>query len=102
MKKSLRFPLIAATAFAGILSTSAAAALPIYVRIAPPVPRAEVRIAAPGPGYVWIGGFHRWDGAAYVWVPGRWELAPRPRAVWRPGHWRHTRRGWYWVEGHWR
>ena len=47
MKKSLRFPLIAATAFAGILSTSAAAALPIYVRIAPPVPRAEVRIAAP-------------------------------------------------------
>jgi WXXGXW repeat (2 copies) len=100
--RTLRFPILAATALAGLLAASEARSLPVYVRIAPPAPRAEVRIAAPGPGYVWVGGFHRWDGAAYVWVPGHWVLPPRPRAVWVSGHWRHGRRGWFWVEGHWR
>jgi hypothetical protein len=23
-------------------------------------------------------GYHNWDGHAYVWVPGRWEVPPRP------------------------
>ena len=74
----------------------------VYVRVAPPRPPAEVRIVAPGPGHVWIGGFHRWDGNAYVWVPGRWAVAPHPHAVWRAGHWKHSHHGWYWVDGHWR
>ncbi len=74
----------------------------VFVRVAPPAPPADVRVVAPGPGHVWIGGFHRWDGAAYVWVPGRWAVAPRPHAVWVPGHWKHSRHGWYWLEGHWR
>ena len=45
---------------------------------------------APGKGYFWIGGYHRWTGTAYVWVPGRWALPPRPGAVWLPGHWKST------------
>lgn len=74
----------------------------VYVRVGPPRARVEVRTVAPSPRHVWIGGFHRWDGRAYVWVPGRWELGPRASAVWVPGHWKNTRHGWEWIEGHWR
>lgn len=92
--------LLAAVATA-LLGTSAAFAQ-VYVRVAPPPPIVEHRPVAPGPRYVWIGGFQRWNGRAYVWVPGRWVLPPRPHAVWVPGHWRMTPRGYRWVRGHWR
>ena len=74
----------------------------IFVRVAPPVQIVEVEGNAPGPEYVWIRGYHRWDGQAYVWVSGRWERRPHARAVWVEGHWVKHRRGWYWEEGHWR
>jgi hypothetical protein len=77
-------------------------ALPVYVNIAPPAPKVEVRVAAPGAGYVWTGGYYRWHGGAYVWVPGRWLRPPRPGAVWIPGHWKSTPHGWVWTSGHWR
>jgi hypothetical protein len=81
----------------------ASAGTRVYVRIGPPAPIVETRTVAPGPRHVWVAGYHRWDGRAYVWVPGRWELPPSHRAAWVPGHWVHHRRnGWYWVEGHWR
>jgi WXXGXW repeat (2 copies) len=102
MKNGFRSGYLAASLFAGFLAAGAAGAVPIYVKIAPPAPIVETRVVAPGPGYVWVGGFHRWDGRAYVWVPGRWVLPPRPHAVWVAGHWRHHHRGYYWVEGHWR
>ena len=85
-----------------ILSLPSAFAQRIYVRVGPP----PVIVEHPGPrphdGWVWVGGYHRWDGAHYVWVPGRYAEPPRPRAVWVPGHWRHGAGGYYWVEGHWR
>ncbi len=75
----------------------------VYVRIGPPAAIAETRAVAPGPRHVWIAGYHRWDGRAYVWVPGRWELPPEHHTAWVAGHWVHHRHnGWYWVEGHWR
>jgi WXXGXW repeat (2 copies) len=87
-------------------STACAAAAPrgrVYVRVGPPAPIVERRIVAPGPGYVWISGYHTWDSRAYVWVPGRWDRPPRARANWVPARWVHDRRnGWYLVEGHWR
>jgi WXXGXW repeat (2 copies) len=73
-----------------------------YVERRPPPARREVIGVAPGRGFLWIGGFWRWGGADFVWVPGRWERPPRDRRGWEHDHWRHTRRGWYWVEGHWR
>ena len=100
--RSLPRSLWAATVLAGALWAAPAFAARVYVTVAPPAPIAEVRVVAPGPHHIWIAGFHRWDGRAYIWVPGRWELPPRPGVVWVPGHWRHARRGWYWVEGHWR
>ena len=62
----------------------------------------EVRRVPPTPGYVWVTGYHRWDGRAYVWVPGVWVAPPRPRAVWVAGHWSHDRHGYYWIDGRWR
>jgi hypothetical protein len=75
----------------------------LYVRVAPPAPVVEARVVSPGPGFVWVPGYQRWDGGAYIWVPGRWARPPRPRARWVPGHWVQNRRsGWYFVEGRWR
>ena len=75
----------------------------LYVRVAPPSPVVEAAMVSPGPGYVWVPGYHRWEGGGYVWIPGVWRRPPRPRAAWVPGHWAQDRRhGWYFVEGHWR
>jgi len=74
----------------------------IYVERRPPPARVEVIGVAPGPGFVWIGGFWRWGGAEYAWVPGRWAARERGFRSWSPGRWRHGRRGWFWVEGRWR
>jgi hypothetical protein len=96
----------AALMMSATIAVSSACASPrgrVYVRVAPPGPLVETRVVAPGPGYLWLPGFYRWNGGAYAWVPGRWERAPRPRAVWVPGRWvRERRRGWYFVDGHWR
>jgi hypothetical protein len=87
--------------FAGALTFGAYAA-DVIVRVAPPAPVVETRPAAPGAGYVWIGGYHKWDGAAYNWVPGRWEQPPRPHARWVAHRWVHRGGGWVFAEGHWR
>jgi hypothetical protein len=83
--------------------TAASAATRVYVRVGPPAPVVEVRTVSPGPRYVWVGGYHRWDGRAYVWAPGRWVVPPRHRTVWVPARWVHDRHhGWYVVSGRWR
>lgn len=74
----------------------------VVIRVGPP----PVIVEHPGPpperGFIWIGGYHRWDGARYAWVPGHYERPPHPGARW-VGH-RYVRRGggWVFVEGHWR
>ena len=74
----------------------------VYVRSAPPARIVEVEGVAPGPNFVWIGGFHVWQGGAYVWTPGRWAERPHPNARWVAGTWKQHSRGWYWKEGHWK
>jgi hypothetical protein len=88
---------------AGTLSASAASASTrVYVRIGPPAPIVETRVVAPGPGYVWVGGYHTWQGGRYVWVPGRWNRPPHAHAVWVAPHWAHDHHGYYMVHGRWR
>ncbi len=85
------------------LPSAARAGARIYVQIGPPAPIVEVRPVPPARHYVWVAGYYRWDGRAYVWFPGRWELPPAHYRAWVAGHWaRHRHHGWYWVEGHWR
>jgi WXXGXW repeat (2 copies) len=67
----------------------------------PPPPQQEVVPAAPGPDYVWVGGYHRWDGHRYVWVGGRYNHRPHPNARWSPAHWEGRGRKHVFVEGHW-
>jgi hypothetical protein len=74
----------------------------IYVPAPPPPPPAEVIGVAPSHRHGWVAGYHRWDGKAYMWVPGHWAVKPRARAKWVPGYWDRHQRGWYWVDGHWR
>ena len=97
MRKTLASGILAAA-----LGAASATGLPVYVKIAPPAAVVETRVAAPGPGYVWVAGFHRWDGKAYAWVPGHWVVPPRPHAAWVPGHWVHSHHGYWWKDGHWR
>lgn len=74
----------------------------VVVHIGPPAPIVEHYGPPPHPGYVWVAGYHRWDGQRYVWVHGYWARPPRPGAVWVAHHWVHRRGGWVLVEGHWR
>ncbi|MBV8820617.1 MAG: YXWGXW repeat-containing protein [Acidobacteriaceae bacterium] len=89
-------------ALLGCSLIAGASAAEVVVNIGPPRPVVERRVVAPGPGYVWTAGYHRWDGAHYVWVPGAWVVPPRPHAVWVQHRWVHRRHGWVFVEGHWR
>lgn len=85
-----------------LLAGSLSAGAQVFVRVGPPPPAPrEVVPPPPHAGWVWQPGYHRWDGARYVWVPGVYAAPPRPRAHWVPGHWRNSPRGYMWVEGHW-
>ena len=67
---------------------------PPHVMIERPVP-------LPGPQYIWQVGYYRWGGRSYIWVPGRYVVAPFPDAVWVGGRWVHRGPRWAWVDGHW-
>lgn len=70
-------------------------------RTPPPPLRYEVRPAMPGPGYVWVDGYWRWDRGRYVWAPGVWQRPPYAGAYYTHGHWDHYPDGWHYHEGHW-
>jgi len=95
--------ILSAVVLALCLAPAAAfAQVGVVVRVGPPAPIVEHYGPAPHPGWVWIGGYHRWDGGRYVWVPGYWAAPPHPHAVWVPHRWEHRHGGWVLVEGHWR
>jgi S1-C subfamily serine protease len=94
--------ILPATLLAIAIGFGSVQAQEVVVRVRPPREVVETRVAAPGPGYVWIGGYHQWNGNAYVWAPGRWEQPPRPHAVWVRHRWVHRHGGYVLVEGHWR
>lgn len=97
MKKAISTALLALS-----LTVGAAYGEEIIVKTAPPRAIVERRPAAPSHDHVWVAGYHRWDGHAYVWTPGRWELPPRPHAVWVAPRWEHRHDGYVFVEGRWR
>ncbi len=99
MRNLLKVSLLAA----GLCSVAPAlAGAQVYVHVGPPRPLVERRPIAPGAGYAWRGGYNRWDGNRYVWVPGEYLAPPRPHAFYVQGRWAHSPRGYYWREGYWR
>jgi hypothetical protein len=96
-----------AQAFAQGVPPAYQPAPPPGVTYLPSAPPAEiVGIRPPRPDrrsiWVWHKGHWRWDGRAYVWLPGHWAERPPHMAKWVPPHWKHRRHGWTLVEGHWR
>jgi hypothetical protein len=81
---------------------SVASQAQVAIRIGPPPPVVEHYGPPPRPGWVWVAGFHRWDGARYVWAPGHYAAPPRPGVRWVPDG--YSRRGgrYYYRHGYWR
>jgi WXXGXW repeat (2 copies) len=84
------------------LGIGATQAADVFVQVGPPRPIVEHRPPRPSPHHIWIAGYHRWDGRAYVWEPGRWEVPPREHAVWVAPRWEHRPGGYVFIEGRWR
>jgi hypothetical protein len=90
-------------AFALLAGSSLFAAPAVRIGVAigapppPPVVR-YVRPVAPGPNFVWIGGYYEPFGGAYRWREGYWAPRPYPRAVWIAPRYRGNR----YYQGYWR
>jgi hypothetical protein len=54
----------------------------VVVDTDPPPPQYEVVGVAPGPGFIWIGGYYHWLGGRWVWYRGHYEHPPHFGAVW--------------------
>jgi hypothetical protein len=91
----------------GVAAAIAACAPPprhMYgVRAGPPADVVETIPPAPGPAYVWVRGYYKWDrdAGAYIWVAGHWVVPPQGYHDWVSGHWADRDGGWVWIEGHW-
>ena len=91
-----------ATVFVILTLFPAAALAQTVIRVAPPPPIVERPGQPPGARYVWIPGYHRWNGTRYVWVAGHYVIPPRAGAVWVPPHYSQRSGGYVFVEGRWR
>jgi hypothetical protein len=94
--------LLFATLLGLTVGIGSAQAADVVVKVRPPRAVIEHRSPAPSRRHVWIRGYQRWDGRAYVWEPGRWEAPPRAHARWIGPRWTHRRGGWAFREGRWR
>ncbi len=92
---------IASAILASALTAPAFAQIGVYIGVAPPPLRYEVRPPVPGPDYAWADGYWNWYGGRYVWVPGAWRRPPFAGAYWEHPHYDHYARGWQAHEGHW-
>lgn len=91
------------TALCGIaMGVGVASAAEVVIKLKPPISVHETRGPAPSSKHVWIAGYHRWDGNAYVWEKGRWDVPPREHAVWVAPKYTHRHDGYVYTEGHWR
>lgn len=68
----------------------------------PPPPMPDPIPVSPGSNYIWMPGYWSWNGAAWVWVAGRWAVCPWQGAVWIGGHWVRSATGFVWIPGYWR
>jgi len=85
----------------GLIAVIVSGCVVAHPRVAPPQLRAEVVSAKPGPNFVWVAGYWKWSGGAYVWAPGHWVKA-KPGKAWVAGHWERRGNHWVWRSGHWR
>jgi hypothetical protein len=68
----------------------------------PPPPQYEVVGVAPGPGYLWIGGYYHWYGNRWVWYRGHYEMPPHPGARWVAARYEFRAGRRVYIRGYWR
>lgn len=75
----------------------------IVVHGAPPPPRREFIDERHRPSHdaVWLTGYWRHDGRAYVWMPGHWEVPPRGYRTWSEPRWESRGGTYVFIEGRW-
>ncbi len=76
----------------------------VLLREGPPPPRREYidERHRPSREAIWVSGFWRHDGRAYVWVAGHWDMPPRGMHSWIEPRWESRGGGYVFIEGHWR
>jgi len=79
-----------------------AATAQVVIGTVPPQVQVKGRMARPGPDYVWVPRYQRWDGETYGWSPGRWERPPRPGSRWVKPRYPRQGDGWNFFERRWR
>jgi hypothetical protein len=75
---------------------------PVYVEVAPPRVRYEVRPMRPSPAHIWIGGYWGWENGTHVWIGGEWVTPPQPGYAWEAPRWRRHGHRWEYSPGYWR
>lgn len=68
----------------------------------PPPPAHEVAGPAPAANAVWIPGYWSFDGGAYSWVAGHWEIPPPGANTYIAAHWENQGNGYFFVPAYWR
>ena len=93
---------LACLALAGALAAGAPlAALPVYVKIAPPPPPVEVKVVAPGKGLFLDRRIPPVDRHRICLGARPVGAAPAPGRGVGAGHWKGTPSGWVWKAGRW-
>ncbi len=81
------------------VAVNAAGPQEVVVAQAPPAPQVEVVPVAPSVDHVWIRGHWHWNGAAWIWRGGHYEL--RRGFAWVPASYVQRGGGVVYIEGHW-
>src|SRR5580658_1709399 len=68
----------------------------------PPAPIYETVGVAPGPGYLWIGGYYHWSGGGWVWYRGHYARPPHPGAAWVRARYEFRGGRRVYIAGYWR
>ena len=68
----------------------------------PPAPVYETVGVAPGPGFIWIGGYYHWNGGRWVWYRGHYARPPHPGAAWVGARYEFRGGRRVYIAGYWR
>ena len=98
MHRKLLLAALAVSAI-GLAPLPAAAAVSVYLDVAPPAARYEV-LPAPRRGYAWQPGFWEWRGDRHYWRKGYW-VRERPGYFFHPSRWEQRNGRWYLERGGW-
>ena len=76
-----------------------------YVQAAPPpapAPLSEVVPPAPAANALWVPGYWDFNGNAYTWTAGHWEIPPPMSTTYIAAHWETRGQANVFVRGYWR